>query len=338
MQVILERAIFTNPSNDESGLITLFYLGYQGRHHIRTEPEWNQDKPFQEIDDWLKQQSLKLCNECQLALELGLEGVFHPSSFTVRVSGEKKEGNKNEVVLPLKKAVDFLILPFKILVEDAIRDRDFLLAIATVNQELKNKLQLYYEKKWVEFEHGCGLLHMQERVKEIKYDKQDKMRIWVLFDSDALRPKSPSKDSDDLKRICGKTIHHHQLQRRAIENYLPIELLKHWLKKGENNTNKEQRKKNRRLVRTLQALSLEQRYHFNMKGGFQGDQNRQDKDRVGDLYDDLDDKTLRDFSHGFGGKIAELFKEADAIKKTWLLNDNQSVETEAMLNKLLNLI
>ncbi|MEK8020462.1 MAG: hypothetical protein VSS75_026655 [Candidatus Parabeggiatoa sp.] len=334
MKVIIERPVFTDPSIDESDLITLLRLGYQGRHYILTEPAWSPSNPLQEIDDCLKQQSLKLYQECQLALEFGLEEILHPSSFTVRVSCEKKTSRNNEVVLPLNEAVNFLTLPFKILVEDAIRDRDFLFAIATVNQELKKELDDLYNKKWIEFENGGGLTHMQQRLQEIRRDKQDKMRIWVMFDSDALRPRYPSDDSEKLKRICENAIiPYHQLQRRAIENYLPVHALTYWVRKKVNNT-----QKNQHLVNAFEELRSKQRHHFNMKNGFQGDQNRTDKNRVGDLYDDLDDDTRSKLSHGFGGKIAELFKDKSAIKDSWLINDEQRVETEAMLNTLLSLI
>ncbi len=64
---------------------------------------------------------------------------------------------------------------------------------------------------------------MPKRVKAAsEKGKVETMRLWLLFDSDALTPGQPSAHSNALKVLLrGGGVFFYQLTRRNIENYIP---------------------------------------------------------------------------------------------------------------------
>ncbi|MCP4697327.1 MAG: hypothetical protein GY862_10810 [Gammaproteobacteria bacterium] len=330
MKVIIEASVFTDPQIAQTDLHALFNMGCKRRHWLQTES-------VQEVKNWLQRQEPKLQAEYELALEDGIDqDVLHPAVHTLRIScRESAEERQDEMTLPLAEAITFLHRPLKILVEDNINDKNFMLAAAT--GENKQKLHECLEKEWIEFEHGGGMGSIQSRVKIIRSDKQMLMSTWVLFDSDALCPGNPSEQSERLRRLCGNEVEHHQLQRRAMENYLPVPLLEKW---AGGDWEK------RRKIKVFKRLTEPQRFHFNMKGGFKADQDRDDAERAGNLYEGTGKKDRTTLHTGFGGNIGELFGKIGKLldlfgisEESWFQEDKHlREEIDPMLNRLFSLI
>ena len=154
------------------------------------------------------------------------------------------------------------------------------------------------------------------------------LRMWLLFDSDAMRPRRPSEASSELAHACERRgLPYHQLARRAIENYIPLPALRKWHRRPEQ----------KRRVRALGKLTPEQRHHYNMKHGFAGDVTRASE--AGDLYDDLNADVRSALEHGIGKDIAELFgQEGFPMEAWWFHADGQSSETARMVGMLLSLV
>ena len=355
MRIIVGMSSFTDAHIDQTDLHALFYLGCKKRHRILTVPEWNPIAPTETVGiyEWLQRQDFDLRLNYESVLQTSLELEKKSSNvFTVQVSNVSNptwDSQNNIAILPISKAVNFLNQPLKILLEDNINDRNFLLAVffAIATEEQRKQLDECLKEGWIEFENGCGLGGVLKRVEQILTNKDyyAKHRTWVMFDSDALRPRleasqigGPSKESNKLKNLCSNnSIYHHQLERRAIENYLPLPVLHTWMTWAPHKSVKQMSRK--RLVNAFSALSAEQRHYFNLKNGFQSDLTQlQQRKIIGHFYDDIANKVKNDLARGFGENIAELFTHRDLITKECLIKDGQTTEIEVMLEEVLALV
>jgi len=348
MIVTLEEAIFTDKTINPLELYCLLRFGTEERHLIQTDPI-----DSKEMSGWLNKQP----EEDRLWFEFALMGgvrratninpAFPP--FTIRVSSIKQSiwDATPCPVLSLEDATNFLYRPLIIFLENRRSDRAFLETVANIVTIVELNLQTgecvsgreqlkrLAAKNWIEFQTGGGITESLIWIKEISAKPEQYLRGFILFDNDALRPGQPSKDSMDVVEACHKIPgfdnHYHQLMRRAIENYLPVEVLDEvWAKR---------QAPRKRKVRAFRKLNPDQRHHFNMKKGFNGDKQRSAE--VGNLYDDLKQHPTRSplEDSGFGGRIATLFKqEPPQIKVEWLLHDNQLSEIEPLVLKILALV
>jgi hypothetical protein len=171
---------------------------------------------------------------------------------------------------------------------------------------------------------------MRSRVEEIRI--AEALRLWVLFDSDAREPGKPSEQSEKLRSACDRAkVTHHQLRRRMIESYLPSQVLHLWAEQSRGRERVERRKK----AAAFAQMEPPQRHHYNMKGGFNTDENEEAPNRgISPLFDDwLANKYLRE---GFGRGITVLFRQKSIkIEDNWLHRDKQGAETLAMIESLL---
>jgi hypothetical protein len=331
MRVILNADLFAAGTTEQLHLLTIFGFGFSGRHHVQTDPI---SSP--QLSDWLQNLTPQTRAECELALEAGVRDHVHsPSDREIRVAAvASPEWSSPQPVLPLSYAVEFLQQPFFILFEDNLSDRDFLLAVAS--QEIRDKLQRMVQKSWMIFEHGGGTGGMKMRIRERASIVARQLRTWALFDSDALRPNQPGRGVVELEHECGTTIPFHRLQRRAIENYLPVQAIDGWaLGSGERS----------KKANAFRKLSTEQRFHFNMKEGFAGDLHRIAE--AGDLFAGLDVHTINALQQGIHRNIANLFDPMhypspdparSPLPDWWLEIDGQTIETKPMLERLMELL
>jgi hypothetical protein len=336
MRIILKPEIFSYKTTNPLDLYALFRLGLSlddSLHLIQTDP-----LEAEEIDNWLNQQDDKTRKLCQQILDSGSrrEIDINPDFplATVYVSDIKTPQwnvKKNRMLhkLPLEKAVNFLYQPFTIFVENRRNDRAFLEAVATGKR--KEKLKKFLQNNAIEFNGGGGIGEVLEWVKEIADIPEKCHRSFALFDSDALKPNEPSKQSEDVVRACHQKIPYHQLKRRAIENYLPYEILAAWMGMGVHKKVHGVKKKN--IVNAFKQMNSEQRHHFDMKAGFKKDESKNLD------HDDIADEIKETLKQGFGDNIAELFKEKQfKIQEHWLRKDSLTEEIDPMLERLLSLV
>lgn len=219
--------------------------------------------------------------------------------------------------LTLHDALRLLDRQFVVLLEDSITDRAFLLCVAS--REERRHVEHLERREHLRFDQGGGLGSMKRRIMQERQQDSKAMPLttWVLFDSDALRPGQPSRDSERLRSECAEaSVPYHQLQRRSIESYLPLQALRAWAERGGP-----QSADARRAVRAFGKLTPDQRAHFNMKAGFEGDARRNDA-TPGDLYDGLPDHIRVPLAHGFGEDIAALFRDREVIRDSDLRADH----------------
>jgi hypothetical protein len=326
LRVVLETNVLSKASYSELG--TVFYHGITRQHRILVEDQnsagfvdWQSSLPQDPHRDWL------------WALRDGrrLDGQ-DPGHYEIRVAHiEASEWSFPVPRLTVADAIQLLKAPFRILLEDDQTDRAFLLSMAEPEQ--RRYLEELEGKDYLRFEHGGGLGKMKATVQRDRKKRTAYFgRMWVLFDSDGLRPDLRSDDAKRLEKSCGRLISHHMLKRRSIENYLPLTSLKSWIDRIPP------RERGGRPAKhnALREMSKEQRYHFNMKNGFSGDKKRDDARTVGNLYEGLPENVRRDLKEGFGGKVAHLFQSQ--VSERQLRNDGGWAEFHPTVDKLIKYI
>lgn len=156
-----------------------------------------------------------------------------------------------------------------------------------------------------------------------------------MFDSDALYPGEKDESTDELTRLCMDVgVAFHCLERRAIENYLCRRALNAWAA----HEPRQQRAYGARVEAfygPFMSANPARRHHFNMKGGFQKDQNRAPGAR--DLYEGIPDRDKAALHGGFGNDIRAWLKR-DLINEADLRDDGSWVEIEAFTRDLIALL
>jgi len=201
--------------------------------------------------------------------------------------------------LNIADARQFIPIPFKIFVENNQADKAFLLSLlADEYRETLVELELNH---WLIFVHGGGT---GDLLKQISWEANNTMRAdlrcFSYFDNDGLVPLKPSAKSVQISEECQRYgIKHHQLARRAIENYIPISALELWASEQQSRRARHMR----RQLTPFKKLSNEERDHFNMKSGPHGDDNTI-------IYPALSVDEVRQLQKGFGTKVATIYHHA----------------------------
>lgn len=194
---------------------------------------------------------------------------------------------------PVRDAMALLLRPYRLLLENSVNDRAFVLAAC--ERAEREALEYAESQGWLVFEMGGGSA-MIERARELCRSPLDARATSVLADRDALRPPrvderegaTDGANATALRSLAAResALHAHVLRRRSIENYLPVQAL---------------RQINASAARTYETMKPAQRAHYNVKSGFAGDAGQARHGRTSeDLYSGLS-RTDRDaLNDGFG--------------------------------------
>jgi hypothetical protein len=216
------------------------------------------------------------------------------------------------------------------MVEDRVSDRHFLLKMATDDQ--RDALLASEANGSLVFFHGGGISSMPREIDGwLAEGPHGTLRKWVLFDSDALRPREPSEQSQVLRSKCLEAnVSHHQLRRRNIENYIPPSALSYWaFSLGD-------KRRRAKQFNAFISLTSDQRAHYNMKDGFRGDSKRLGKN-AGNLFSDVSGAHRASLDGGFGRDIGEMFSTA-IVKETHLRRDLSWDELNPVVTDLIALL
>ena len=316
-------ALFEDPGYTATlDLYQLFRLGWSTRHILLVEPAYDEGGGAA-INRWLARQAEDVAELFADILDVGnMRFAAELSRVTLVVEAEEgppawdsRSGYARHSV-SLARAVEVAGTPLRLLVENRRNDAAFLRAC--VPHELAGRFAAAEDQGWIRFEHAGGLGEMFHRVEEAGMGgaEAEALRLSVIHDSDARAAFDnheatrfdtpactwgPPRDNARLAEACAAAvvpIDHHQLSRRAIENYLPGAALRRW-------ANSRDRARRRAQLSAFMSMSQEQRDYFNMKHGLGGDE----KSTRGlcPIYVDLDDNTRRVLTVGFGDSIAGLF-------------------------------
>jgi hypothetical protein len=295
-------------------VIALLHYPLTDRHRVEL------DTSAPRVAAWLAAQAPGLREEIEIALEESTRAEplepSHTEAHIVRTGPSDFESRPLRI--HLDHARQFLDGPFVIVLEDASSDRAFLQRMMTAQE--RQFLQRRLDSGAVRVDHGGGLGPMARRMRAAAATSE-RHTMWTLFDSDAMQSDAPSAPSEELRRACAgilaePRIPHHQLRRRYAESYLTHAALHGWAAGVPNRARRDERLQR---FRAFAGMRDDQRYHYNMKGGFDADAERTDA-TAGALYDDIADDDRRALAGGFGRDICELF-EGEAVTEHDLRRD-----------------
>jgi hypothetical protein len=196
---------------------------------------------------------------------------------------DKSDRNKSE--LNVLEAIRFLLSPVSLIIENSLNDSYFLKAIFNYfdpkKEDKKSKLIYFLENGWLQFVNAGGWTNIKNYVHgqlnpledftqihgRNKAGAHHYLRCFVLMDSDKRYHTQPIQDKADLKDwLETKSIQVHILHKRAMENYMPDEIIQELPYFYPKYSDKSQLKKWVRVYGT--ALTPNQKDYLDYKSGF----------------------------------------------------------------------
>ncbi|EOK5944136.1 hypothetical protein ACM6XV_001429 [Vibrio vulnificus] len=235
---------------------------------------------------------------------------------------EVSDWSKDVPEITLSDACDLITNTTQIWVENSRNDGDFFrLFISPSSRKL---LQTLINSGRVMFDGKGGIGEMKAVLNQSPTDLGHRNKRFIVYDSDAPEPNKIQPDAIAIKETCSqhKIVNHHW-QRRAIENYLPVNYLLEQIHVNVRNKSSDAKK-----YQAFLSLSKEQRHHYHMKKGL-GDSTCYNSS----LYsDDATIKTLEteELYMGFSGQFANKFidklnhKDANRIRELISLDDHDN--------------
>ena len=332
MIVVIDDSVFARP-DDPLGLLAVLQMGEEARHRIQTDPVFDPGNRGA-VHAWLERQDPDIRAQVEFALTRGARADSAGAlDVEIRIESiEVPNWHADPPRLPLATALEFLRRPLVIKVENQRNDGAFLKRVGL--NRWREALAHSLQRGWLRIDHGGGMDEMRVNIESLGASDNDIaecLRSWLLFDSDCREPGVSSQQSESLRQLCmASGIAHHQLERRAIENYLPLPVLF----RSADRLAGPARTRRRQATEALQGMPPEQRHCYNMKGGFAQDRGR-DGHRPLPSHFGLH-AANRHLQDGFGRDISILFgDETIPFEDHWLVNDGQAGETSAIIQAIL---
>lgn len=324
MRIVVEDDVFAGVGH-VLRVLKLFEFAVCGRHRIAV------DEGGQFYQLWLAARGREEQEACREAVDTSVKAeVREPARREVRVVSTSTDWDVEPPQATVSDALRLLQRPFRILVEN--HKNDFLFLLAMTTDLRRAELQQRKADEWLAVENGGGLNDMEIRIRDHKNDSIWRSTVWVLFDSDARRRNEPSRQSKKVRGVCGRRVPHHQLQRRAIENYVPRKALELWCSKQGPDLQD-------RVKAFYEMPQDDQRHYFHMKGGLEKDAKNTGEPVAEDLYGPpvLDPTIRARLSLGFGSKLRDVFLD-DSVKTVDLMSEGAFDEINNAVTELLALM
>lgn len=335
MIFVLLESLFRDPP-DEALLIALLRQGVSGRHRLRTRPAFKAGSP-PAVHAWLGTLTANLRETAALAFERGQQAPSYAAASEpiievgdVAHSVWTRPPRNEPSRLTLQDAHDLASRPLRLLLENARNDFGFLRKI--VPESWKEQLARAISRRWIE-PSGGGIDEMR-KVIEQQLARDDLLRLssWAMFDSDARRRGVPSESAKKNRSVCERTgVSFCQLERRAIENYIPRESLYNWADRGRSSLRRDRRG---RVDAYVGMRPPERRHFYNLKEGFKGD------GAVSDLYGSPCEgeppvERPSPLDHGIDKDIAQIWREDEfQVPEHALLREEFESERAALFQSL----
>ena len=299
MRVVLARGLFAHA--DPLEIAAIFGLGWNGRHRILAED-------LGEADAWIAARDADVASATRLVLEESLKADNTlPRGAEVRVvAGATRWGDVPE--LRMVDALDLLTEPLRIWVENSASDRGFLWFV--VGPELRKTLSNAERRGWLSvMMGGGGTLYAQIRRLRGPQEAGRRWRSWAMFDSDRLSAIDRDAKSTRLETLCTRVLpgRFWALERRSIENYLPVRTMALWAAEGGGAPSR------KRLFDAWRVLPTDAAWYFNMKHGIRGDADH-DRRAAAVWQGSLPTEQLHVLEGGFGEHVADRFVNDDALR------------------------
>jgi hypothetical protein len=233
-----------------------------------------------------------------------------------------------EAVLPLDSALAVLREPLGILIENADNDWSFLLGLMRPSE--RGRLSNAVTKSWAEPLHGGGGT-LPRRLTARCAIPQKALRTFALFDSDRRHPDEldvnwkPQNQENCQGYLTEQAVRsalpdrYWMLERRFIESYMP----RAELPLGASPVTHPD------AVDAFFRMTPDERWYFNMKHGFRGDEPQENKHRRRALYAAVSPDDQKALHTGFGRQLADHYSHATTREFDWDI-DARREATEAL--------
>lgn len=249
MIVVVDEHLFQDDHARDVDRIALLRLIGLRRHGMLSAPE-PKPKAKSSVPDPL----LVWCNGLRGRLSRETQKVIAvsraiPVATTVRggtrvLVSDRWGGQRGSLLLSLDTAIRVLSEPLHVLVENGLRDAEFVRRI--MPSDWRERFSQWEKTGRVRFENAGGIDEMREIVSSMaSADGAStgwgipahawRLAHYLIFDHDGDVANSPSPSSTRLERACeqcGLTGRWHRLQRRRQEHYLPREAMR-WIAEHE---------------------------------------------------------------------------------------------------------
>jgi hypothetical protein len=308
-----------------------------GRHQLVADFDVEADPGFLA---WRRELGAAHRDALGAALRHSLTALARTEVNVSVVAGPPGASSSWESTPPILCGDDLLNLlrsPLHFLVEHAVHDGEFLRTVGTGVDG--DNFRLAVSRGEIVFDHGGGS-DMRTLLTDRSANRVWSHRAWVVFDSDGLFPKVRSREAELKISTCeAARVAFHVLFRRSIENYIPPADLDEYVGKGDRRASL--------AVGAFGRMSANQRAHYNMKRGFDGDQARLEagdsawRPQVDALFDGISAADKLVLQQGFGQNIARCFVEdADngrpRIPEARRIRDNQHLEFEPLFRRIVS--
>lgn len=361
MIVITEASVWAVGAVDPLELLALLAVCAERRHTLLLDK-----KRSQQVEAWLEAQLHSkgpLRRRINQVLEDNRRRASNAPSGDVRITVTSGPADWERARLKPAQAVRLLQRPLKLLVENSRNDGAFLRLMAEPAD--RRNLEDALRRGWIEFEMGGGIPELKHRLKlltnaSLNDDTAmiERARLWLMFDRDA-HPADRSRESDDSREVrelaerirTPWALAAHQLERRAVENYVPARTLRDWwcgqAETPQRRLDREQLVEAFLMDETRGGLSAKARKYFNMKKGLLRDIEQKKREDISQGKSQLTDADLDPLFRGLdpgirerlrtgGGftDLAEAFSSPGAIDETAFSQEVSPQERRRILASL----
>ncbi len=294
MKVIFAADVLDDPGS----WLTLDRIVYHflDERHVWSidDPEKIEESPWlqDDVDGRMKKRNLETLQKCFTMGAYPTRGA-RMDSITLHVTLH----SDSECRLTPDEARRCLDAPAYVVVENAESDGAFLEAM--IHGLKREKLLEAHTEGWWKIDSRGGSGEIVKHIEQIRAETIGPLRAFVLVDSDRLNPGYEKKTIHAIENYCRQNNGPYAvLQKREIENYLPVHLLQ------------QIPRKRKKVYKAFLRLEQEQRDYYDMKRGFEKGHRDHAKIPVEqqDLFSHVPRNVLDDLCGGFGNNVWRLFK------------------------------
>jgi len=174
----------------------------------------------------------KLSNIDRELIELSFNEFVTESNFEDYLISQTSESDNS---FNFEEARIFFNQQYLIVLENSLNDGYFIDALIKSFKSVSQKIQYYKNNDWLKYANGGGCTNIENYIERTKkrFDRLPKdnkkyLRCFVIIDSDKKYPQQPNtmERINLFNYLDDNGIKYHQLYKREIENYLPVEIIR----------------------------------------------------------------------------------------------------------------
>jgi hypothetical protein len=322
VKVAIEDNVFNAPTAFEA-LDRILDHFLSGRHRWEIDDvDRIKNSPWLAGGDRVSQRNTEILEKCFVAAATASRGRMHTQGVAVDTTPALPNR------LSPTDALTYLSSPAIVIVENEESDGAFLATLVHAYDRVD--LWQALESRWIDLDHAGGYGEIEKRLERYLDRTQGPPRALVLADSDRLYPGHLSATFTKIDEVCTRLgIPYVVLEKRAIENYLPVGAL--------------QRSNRRNCYQAFLKLGMIQRAHYGMKKGFSRDDSGTPVVHADQamIFQHVPTRVLEDLCGGFGPDVWELFRDARDVITADTLNltcDSNPLELPRLLDRIEALI